>query len=116
MNEIIVDVMAALICFASTCHHALIGVDTPKGVFHLQHYQTDLSGYGGDVLVFDNPPDKDYVFAIHRVLNISGQRRFERIKSENPADRSITLGCINVMPDIYDQLIDCCSNATLIIK
>jgi uncharacterized membrane protein len=97
---------SALICFQGQCHHALVGSDTPTGVFSVVHMLTDQPGYGGDVLVFAQT--KTTVFAIHRVwLRIPTQHRAERLASDDPIERkTVTRGCINVAPDIYDELQD----------
>lgn len=107
-----VNILLAIICFAGTCHKALVGQDTPVGAFQLQHMSTNQPGYGGDVLVFHQT--KDYAWAIHRVWLLDpAQHRDTRIKSSNPEIRHITMGCINVTPKVYDDLISCCSASTL---
>jgi hypothetical protein len=107
---------AALICFSGQCHHALVGPATPTGEYPLRHVPTTLNGYGGDVMGFAQ--DKGGMYAVHRVWLLSPkQHRRERLASDNPADRrSITNGCINVDPVVYQTLVDCCTNATIVIK
>lgn len=113
--DIIVDIMAATICFMSSCYPALVGKDTPVGEFQAVHYIVDEPGYGGDLLLFKL--DGRQLYAIHRVLDIPGQQRLARLRSPDPSHRnSITAGCINVDPDVYDRLIDCCSDSKIIIK
>lgn len=112
LETVVVDIGAAIICFMSTCYPALVGTSTPTGEFQLTHYSTELKGYGGDLLVFQELDSS--VFAIHRLLNI--QNRSERIKSQNPADHVITAGCINLDPTVYDLLVDCCSDSKVVIK
>lgn len=113
---VIVDVTLALICFAGQCHPALVGTDTPRGEFQMTHAETDWPGYGGDVLMFRHTAKG--VSAIHRTYTLgNAQHRERRIRSDNPADRrGITAGCVNVTPEVYEQLLDCCSNQKLIIK
>jgi len=114
-TEVIVDLGMALICFLGQCHPALVGESTPAGEFQLVRYTTESPGYGGDLLVFKE--DDIQVWAIHRVLNVRGQHRPERLKSKNANRRKfITNGCVNIDPVVYDELVDCCSNATLRIK
>ena len=97
------------------CYPVLIGGDTPKGEFVLQQRLIEQPGYGGDVLQFKE--EETQIFAIHRVwLGRPAERRGERLKSSNPRDRRITMGCINVDPEVYREIMDCCSNATLTIK
>ena len=118
---VIVDILLATICFTTSaspqqeCHNVLIGGDTPKGRFVLQQRLTDDAFYGGDVLQFHE--DTTDVYAIHRVwLGRPAERREKRIKSSDPRQRRITNGCINVEPEIYKRLIDCCSRDVLIVK
>lgn len=113
--SVLVDVAAAIICFAGTCHNALVGEDTPRGEFPLTQYTIEDPMYGGDLLVF-KVSDKG-VFAVHRVLDIAGQQRLARIRSPYANHRiTITAGCVNVTPEVYEKLIDCCSTSTIIIK
>lgn len=115
---ILVDLTLAIICFTSNgvydCHKALVGKDTPTGVFQLAQLITNQSGYGGDVLVFDQNPKEWY--AIHRVWLLNKkQKRDVRLKSGNSAERHITAGCINIDPVVYDKLKECCSTDLLTI-
>ncbi len=113
--DVFVNIAAALICVASMCHPALVGVDTPRGEFQLSHYSTPDPGYGGDILSFKETPDS--LFAIHRVIDVPGQQRLARLKSPDAKRRnSITGGCINVDPHVYEELVDCCYESKLIIK
>jgi hypothetical protein len=112
--SIIVDVAAAVICFASSCYPALVGKDTPRGEFKITHYATRQRGYGGDILSFKET-ERD-LYTIHRVIHVPGQNRHARLKDSNPQNRLITNGCINVDPVVYKKLVDCCSRSTVIIK
>ena len=115
MSDVIVSLSTAMICFMSSCYPALIGKDTPTGEFQLKQYSTTRPGYGGDILVFKE--DDNYVYAIHRVLNIPKQRRKQRLKSNDISQRiDVTLGCINVDPVVYDSIVQCCSKSKVIIK
>lgn len=113
---ILVDLITATICFLSQCYPALVGQDTPVGQFELTHAQTDLPGYGGDILMFHE--DETSVYGIHRRWDlIPAQHRAQRLRSNRSIDRrAVTNGCINVEPEVYDLLLDCCSNQTIIIK
>jgi len=112
---IIVDIALATIWVAGQCHNALIGTKTPKGEYNLMHVMTEDPGYGGDVLVFKDTPEK--YFAIHRVWLLKpAQKREERLKSDDPKYRVITAGCINVDPKVYAELVDCCRAEKLIVK
>ena len=114
-HDVIVDIAAALICFAATCHPALVGVDTPRGEFQLIHYTTPDPGYGGDILSFKET--KDYLYCIHRVIDVPRQKRLERLKSPDAKRRNrITGGCVNVDPKVSEQLVKCCYASKLIIK
>ena len=112
---IVVDVALATICFLGSCHPALIGKDTPKGTFETIQRLTNDPGYGGDVLQFHE--DKHQIFAIHRTWTLRPEeKREQRIKSNNPRDRVITKGCVNVDPKVYEALVACCSNTRIVIK
>lgn len=103
--KVIVDTSKAEICLSDTeqCFPALIGTQTPFGSYHLTLHKTDEKGYGGDVLGFKIEPP--YLFALHRVwLGKPSEHRLERIRSKNPARRTITNGCINVENDVYDLI------------
>lgn len=119
---VVVDLLLATICFslqpgdAQECHPVLIGPDTPRGEFTLNQRLTPEVGYGGDVLQFK--VSSDGVFAIHRVYLLNPrERRADRLKSLDPKDRQISKGCVNVAPEVYKKLLDCCSrNGQLLIK
>ncbi len=113
--DVVVDVAAAIICFAATCHPVLVGAETPRGEFQLTHYSTQVRGYGGDVLSFKETTND--MFAIHRVIDVRGQQRLVRLKSRNVKRRNkITGGCINVDPTVYNELVKCCYGSKLIVK
>lgn len=119
---VVVDLLLATICFslqpggAQECHPVLIGNDTPKGEFTINQRITPEVGYGGDVLQFKELSDS--VLAIHRVYLLNPrERRAERLQSSDPKQRKISKGCINVDPEVYQKLLDCCSrNGQLLIK
>ena len=105
---------AALICFAGHCYPALVGANTPAGEYQLVRREVNHSGYGGDLLQFKE--DEKEVFAIHRVITFNpAQRRIERLRGGSPAWRTITDGCVNVEPEVYEALVNCCANETLTI-
>lgn len=71
-------------------------------------------GYGGDVLQFKETPTAWY--GIHRTWLLNPkQKRTERLKSDVIADRTITKGCVNVDPAVYEALKACCSNDQVLI-
>jgi len=105
----------AVICFMSQCHPILYGVDTPTGTFDMTERYVLAPGYGGNVIQFDEN-DKQ-VFSIHRIWNGRPQEhREERINSPRLSDRAISKGCINVEPEVFEKLRDCCINDKLVIK
>jgi hypothetical protein len=113
--QVVVELGTALICFLGQCYPALVGSTTPTGEFQLEHYTTETPGYGGDILVFKE--EADSVIAIHRVLNVPGQQRRQRLESSRASHRThVTMGCVNVAPEVFEKLIDCCSSSTLTIK
>jgi len=113
---VVVSLALATICFLGQCHPALVGETTPQGEYRLSQRRVVSPGYGGDVLSFkENSTD---LFAIHRLwTGAPAQRRAERLASPLAARRrGVTGGCINVSPEIYDQLVDCCSTSELVIR
>ena len=119
--SILVSLAMATICFTSNgvneCHPVLLGksVPTPVGEFNLTHLRTKSPGYGGDILQFDE--SKTVVYALHRVwLLRPDEHRLERLKSSNIEDHFISAGCINVEPEVYEKILDCCSKEKLIIS
>lgn len=113
--DVLVDVAAALICFASMCHPVLIGTGTPRGEFQFTHYTIPDPRYGGDILAFKETPSD--LYAIHRVIDVPGQQRIDRLKSpDTKRRRAITGGCVNVEPEVYDELVKCCYASKVIIK
>ncbi len=118
--SIIVSLALATICFTyngtEECHPVLLGrsIPTPVGEFTLKHLRTKSPGYGGDILQFYET--KNTIYAIHRVwLLRPDQKRLERLKSDKIEDHFISAGCINVEPEVYDKLVDCCSKEKLLI-
>jgi hypothetical protein len=115
---ILVSLTLANICFIYNsiygCYPVLIGNQTPVGEYHLVNRLVIHAGYGGDVLQYFE--DEKQVYAIHRIWLLNPkQHRLERINDPNPKNHVITDGCINVMPEVYDKLKDCCSNDQLSI-
>lgn len=107
---------AALICFNSHCSPILIGHTTPIGKYALHHELTDEKGYGGDILAFAETEDHT-VLAIHRIYTLGkNNHRLEQIQESSIHRRYVTHGCINVMPEVYQQLINCCSNDIVTIE
>jgi hypothetical protein len=89
---------SALLCFEGACHPVLVGKGTPTGEFQLQHQATRLPGYGGDILTFKETAHERY--AIHRTW-----RGRERLYKAPAAHRTVTNGCINVEPALYERLV-----------
>jgi len=123
--SVLVDLALATLCIVSSgddlqapterCYPVLVGKDTPRGEYRLQRKLVSASGYGGDILQFKE--DDLELFAIHRVwLGRPAEQRDKRLKSFNPKDRNITMGCINVDPLVYEKLLDCCADANITIK
>jgi hypothetical protein len=96
----------AILCVASQCFPALVGDATPVGSFNITKADTDLPGYGGDVLMFSEN-DKT-ILAIHRVWTLKpAEHRAQRLLSDDPAQRRhVTNGCINVDPEVYEAIMD----------
>jgi len=113
---IVVSLAAASICFAGGCYPALVGSNTPSGTFTLSREHVVAPGYGGDLLVYRE--DAKYLWAIHRVYTLNpDEHRLARLRSNHvELRRTITKGCINVMPEVYERLVDCCSKDVLVIN
>ena len=93
----------ATLCFEKECYPVLIGKETPVGDYGLTLTSVSDALYGGDVLVFKST-DKA-IYAVHRIWRGNpGEKRDIRIKSDNPEDRVITSGCINVDDVLYTRL------------
>jgi hypothetical protein len=114
--SVVVSLKLATICFLGQCHPALVGRATPAGHYQLHQRFVVSPGYGGDVLVFQEGA-RD-LLAIHRVwLGAPSQQRPQRLASGQAARRQgVTGGCINVAPEVYTQLIDCCARSELTIE
>ncbi|GAA4016530.1 hypothetical protein [Actimicrobium antarcticum] len=112
---VLVSLAAASICFMGSCFPALVGERTPSGTFSLSQQQISEQGYGGDLLVFQE--DRKNLWAIHRVYTLNPkERRVDRLNANRVEQRvRVTKGCINVLPDVYQRLVDCCSNDVLVI-
>ena len=111
---VIINLTLAVICFGSNmeCHPILYGAKTPSGEFEMILRVTPQVGYGGDVIQFH--ADEKQIYAIHRLWTRSPQQqREERISSADISRRKISAGCINVMPEVYEQLKACCVNEPL---
>lgn len=112
---ITVFLKAAIICFVGQCHPALVGAATPVGQFELVPREVASPGYGGDVLQFSE--DATSWLAVHRVWTGNPrQRREQRLATGSAAERTLTDGCINVSPQVYQQLRDCCAYSPIEIR
>lgn len=112
---ILINLTTALICFAGQCYPALTGNNTPVGTFPTTHALITAPGYGGDVLVIGEITDKPV--SIHRVwTGKPAERRVYRLHSTADQRRKISAGCVNVMPDVYNQLIACCAGQDVRIE
>lgn len=50
--------------------------------------------------------DYDAALSMHRVRNVPGEHRPERLRTPGAADKRISFGCINVPARFYDRTID----------
>lgn len=117
MIEVVVSLSMATICFLGQCHPALVGQETPTGVFPLQKAKISAPGYGGTVILYAKNR-KGSLFAIHRPwLGRPQERRLERLYGIRAADRQgITGGCINISDAAYDALWACetCTSVSIV--
>lgn len=101
----------ALLCIAGVgCYPVLTGETTFVGTYQLQHVILENDGVQSPVLAYA-PSGKNRVQAIHPSISV----RRDRLLEKNATDK-VTLGCINVQHEVFDYLIDCCSNSIVIIK
>lgn len=115
MGIVEVFLAKAIICFSGVCHPVLIGENTKPGEYQLVQRYVLSEGYGGDVLKYDE--DKTFVWSIHRVWTLNPkERRRERLLGPASERRYVSNGCINVDEAVYESLVDCCSNAKLVIR
>jgi hypothetical protein len=115
--DILVNLGLATICFLGKCHPALVGDHSFPGTYQIVQRYTADPGYGGDVLKYNETADA--VYAIHRVWTlVPSQHRLERLRSDDAEQRKhITNGCINVEPEVYEQLVQSCKEGcTLTIQ
>lgn len=49
--------------------------------------------------------DYEGALSMHRVRNVAGENRFNRIRSDDPQQRRISYGCVNVPAGFYDRHI-----------
>lgn len=113
---VIVNLIAATICFGMPvkCEPILYGALTPVGEYEMINRMVLHPGYGGDVLQYFE--DEKQVYAVHRIWLLNPkQHRLERMKDSDPKQHMVTDGCINVMPEVYERLKDCCSQEKLVI-
>lgn len=101
----------ALICIMGVCHPALVGEDTPVGLFPLEP-QPAAAKYQGEVLVFA------YVDDFHRmsVHRPPTQRRRELLTKNATQRVDVSAGCINVSDEVYQILRDCVKCNTINIQ
>lgn len=103
MDAVTVFISKALICFAQVCHPALVGPATVPGTYDMTVLYTQQRGYGGDVLMYAQTPTEWY--GIHRTYTEDRQRRREELYyGTTPEQRQVTAGCVNVEPEIYEDL------------
>lgn len=50
--------------------------------------------------------DYDAALSMHRVRQVPGEHRPQRLQTPGTQDKRISFGCINMPPDFYDQHID----------
>lgn len=62
--------------------------------------------------------DDSGIYAIHRVWTQKGrQERLWRLLHGQAHDRRfVTEGCVNVTPDVYEELVMCCSRLQLVVE
>ena len=94
----------ALICFLDQCYPVLTGYRTPVGVYELIERKTTQVGYGGQILQFKETPSM--VYAVHRVFPYDRRMNRAVVLKTAPAEvrNKVTMGCINVAPEVFEIL------------
>lgn len=86
--------------YGSEVGDGMTGRQTPAGTFYLSRKNAPKN-YGGDIMSFGQD-DTGAIYAIHRVIDPAV--RNPKLKSDNPADRRVSAGCINLAPGTYDKM------------
>lgn len=102
-----IDVIAAVICFSGSCHPALVGKETPKGVYQLVLVTKGVPPKFGESVLSFKETERD-IFAIHRTWP-GREKRYVL----PPEKRVMTAGCVNVEPQVYEALVACCEGGSL---
>lgn len=113
MDYVTVFIAKAMICFAQQCHPALVGPDTIPGEYDMSVLYTQQAGYGGDVLVYDQNETEWY--AVHRTYDRDRRRDRSLLYDREAEYRQVTSGCVNVQPEVYENLRERYRNARLLI-
>lgn len=113
MDAVTVFLSKAIICFAGACHPALVGERTAVGTYEMGVLHTSQPGYGGDVLMYDR--NENEWFAIHRTYRHNRvQNRHTLYHGTTAAQRrNVTSGCVDIEPETYEALKDCCRRQPL---
>ena len=115
-SQVFVNKEKAEICYNNVCEPILYGRNTPSGTFQMRLARIDSPGYGGTVLAFKDLGNGEWV-SVHRVFTSRPeQRRLEKLHGPVNGRKTVSMGCINVDSKVYEKLVECCSNATLVIK
>lgn len=104
-----VIVASALICFNGGCWPALVGPATPRGEYELRLYRIADPRYGGTVMEFKR--EGGSAFSVHRTW--PGR---ERLYSAPADKRTVTNGCVNLEPDVYAALVECCNGVRIVLR
>lgn len=99
----------AIICFLGTCHPVVIGESTQPGDYMVQQRFVLDPMYGGDVLQYNETETS--IQAIHRSISLRRDRLLEN--SSALQRRTVSKGCINVQPGVYNELVNCATCRTL---
>lgn len=112
--RIVVNVSDATICFDGQCHPALVGDNTKAGTYGLAVLHVAQPGYGPHVLMYDR--DQTGWYAIHQTYQYGNvTSRHQLYYNSTPEQRTVTEGCVNVEPHIYDHLYEHYRNGQVVI-
>lgn len=78
---------------------------TPAGI-HIMRSHGNGDSIGFLITDTKNAPNIKTDYSIHTVINPPGQNRFARLAGNNPNEKRISSGCVNVSPDTLTRLLE----------
>ena len=105
MSVLVISLVLATACINDECFNVLVGKNnlTPVGEYSTYYAKTNQFGYDGEVIVFKET--NTVAFSIHKPFKSLNNPYYREkvIQSNNPQDRKISNGCINIPSDMFDK-------------